>query len=102
MNEQAALAIGILIVNFPIVALLFIGERRGWIAFGGTIRAKEGEAKLWRERWEYVEARRKEEREGRISAEKRVTMLTEATREITGLLQDVRVELARRVGNAGG
>lgn len=88
-------AIAILVVNFPIVALLFVGERRGWIAFGGTLRAKSDEATLWRERFEYVEARRKEERDGRIQAEKRVTVLTEATRDITALLQDVRVELAR-------
>lgn len=118
--EAVPIAIGIVAVNFPLILLYVVGERRGWIDGPSAVQAKkkllaEKDAELERagaregtirreldERLAYVEARRKEEREGRVAAEKRVTMLTEATREITGLLQDVRVELARRVSNAGG
>lgn len=131
MSEQWAIALGILAVNFPLVIAYVVAERRGWIDGPSAVAAKKlllaekdeeidrqtdeldagRKARVAKEqeiraecdaRVAYVEARRKEERDGRIAAEKRVTMLTEATREITGLLQDVRVEIARGSGHAGG
>lgn len=128
MTDEWKLALGILAVNFPLVIAYIVAERKGWIDGPSAVAAKKillaekddeierGTAELaavrrareakeaemraeFDERIAYMEARRREEREGRVAAEKRVTMLTEATREITGLLQDVRVEMARRAGS---
>ncbi len=128
MTDEWKLAAGILAVNFPLVIAYIVAERKGWIDGPSAVAAKKtllaekddeierGTAELaavrrareakeaemraeFEKRLEYMEARRKEERDGRVAAEKRVTMLTEATREITGLLQDVRVEMARRAGS---
>lgn len=118
---DASVAIAIVLVNFPLVSLFVLAQQKGWIVFGkqhdaivktlnedlmrAREQAEERERALrndYERRIDYMDARRKEEREGRISAEKRVTALSEVTNKMVDLMQDIRVELARVFGNASG
>lgn len=41
VNEQIAIAIGIVVVNFPLILLYVVGERRGWIDGPSAVQAKK-------------------------------------------------------------
>ena len=56
----------------------------------------------WERQLSYVEARRLEEREGRIAAEKRVTALTERWDRALVLLGNIEKELIRSAGRDRG
>ena len=83
---------------------------RGWLilsilalVLGWVVTKKAHDAALesatreLRERLEYVEARRREERDGRIAAERRVSELTERWDRALGIMANIERELIRAV-----
>lgn len=87
--------IGWLILS--ILALLL-----GWVVTKKAHEsAVENATRELRERLEYVEARRKEEREGRIAAERRITELTERWDRALAIMGNIERELIRGLAPRG-
>lgn len=90
INEQA--------VNFG--KALAAAEADRDKALAAVISERDNDRKTFEVQLSYVEARRVEEREGRIAAEKTMAVLTDAVDNVAALLQGVKEEVIR--GSGGG
>lgn len=91
--------LGALLAQIPLVGAVAYGFLSRRIRAEGELTDLE---KRHRRELDYLEDRRREEREGRIAAERRVSELTERWDRALDLLAGIEKELIRGIGRSGG